>query len=158
MYRPVQSFLVAVTALAALAAGVLNGRVLCMAGEGHVAVEDPHAAAGHSGCCRGHGHDHDVGGHAAAADDGDGHAPQLAGGGSHGGCVDVHPDGTLVRQAARPAFQHDHPPVAVFLVASVAPADCVGLPAGGRFARLRSDCGPPDPGVLASLRTIVLTI
>ena len=156
--------LVLLTAAAALAAGALNGQVLCLAAGGHVAVEKPHAdhdgvahcAAGRSAAnrsaasspCPSHGDDH------AGALPTERHAEPTPSG--QGGCVDLAPGGTLVRQAPAPVYVHHLALLALPLAAPICLSrDALASPIG---AVTSGAAALPPPAELACLSGIILLI
>lgn len=160
MRRLTISILALLTAFSAIASGALNGRVLCMAGSDHLAIEDPHRATS-GGEPRQCGVDR-CGQHAGAANAsravGSGGADESNGGDRDpDGCVDVEASGTLAHEAAGPSFDNLHVPLPLShllatLASSASPnsSDCL-------LARLDANGGsPPSPTDLVGLRVIVL--
>ena len=154
MRRLTIAILALLTAFSAMTSGALNGRVLCMAGSEHLAIEDPHATAlggeRHCGIERCAEHP------SASATD---RAAELNGGGDRDadGCVDVEANGTLVHESATPTFDNAHAllPIGQLLTSSASPAALLALGCQPARAEAAGDC-PPSPTELVGLRVIVL--
>jgi hypothetical protein len=135
-------FLVLLTGLATFATSVMGGRVLCLDGPGHFALEAPHEQTGCPAACHDERPDH-------PADDGDGH-------GAPGGCNDFSSGVHLASDATSGLADLQHAQHFLPPDACVAPAVTpVSEPAYHRFD---SAADPPAPGELARLGHIVLLI
>lgn len=139
MIRFARLLFVLLTTFAATAAGVLDGRVVCMAGSADVAVEQPHRDVEHTS------HDHDGDKHGE-----DEHqAPK-------GGCTDVQAGGTLVRENAPAVYDHQHLQLALPLVSPALSAVVIAANSGS--TELRFAGTPPALADLACVRSIILLV
>lgn len=162
MAQIARSFFVLLTTVSALAAGALNGRVVCVTDAGHVALEEPHPRVAYSphdhgcvGSC-GAGDERDAGHRAPDGNDADHH-----GAGHHGAppaddCTDIGPGETLVREVAPAAYGHEHAQLALPLVPLVVAATL--LATSPCPPPREHDGGPPSASDLAALRSVILVI
>lgn len=146
-----RAILVAALMLSSAMTGALNGRVLCVADGGHVAVEAAHAA----GACGGQQSPADAPAHdptaAGARVD---HDPAPA-----DPCVDIASSAELVRES--PPTSGDVGPFQITCpFATAQPFSLAEAPCDGAADPRRADASPPPPGAgdLARLSLIVLTI
>lgn len=151
MSRSLRLILVLFTTVAAFAAGVLNGRVVCMAGSNDVAFEEPHRGVEHSS------HDHGCGDEDGPAhSDGDDRHPDSDRHAPAGGCTDMGAGGTLVREAAPSGYDHQHVQLSLPLVpAALSSLLHTSCP---RSVELRFAGTPPALADLACLRSIILLV
>lgn len=151
MNRSLRLTFVLLTTVAAVAAGLLNGRVLCMAGPNHIAVEEPHPGVKHSS--RDHACDSNVNASQSGGEDrttGDG------GNTPDGGCTDLQAGGTPLREVPPAAYDHQH----VQLALPLALPNNSSLPSTTcpRRREVRFAGTPPGLADLACLRSIILLV
>lgn len=144
MARFTRTLFILLTALAATAAGALNGRIACLVDSGNVALEQPHRGTKHTPLD--HGYD--------GGFDPDRHTPDRHTEDEE--CTDIGAGGTLVREAAVAAYCHEHAPLALPLVSPVLAAGL--LAACPRSPELRFAGIPPAFADLTFLRSIILLV
>jgi hypothetical protein len=141
MRKSARSLLVLLTMLAAVAAGVLNGRVVCMASGGHVALEEPHGEQRHAP------HDHGCDG---SGDPENHQAPDKD------GCTDIASGGTLVHEATLTTYSHEHVQLALFSVPTA--LTVIAHAATPRSTESPFAGAPPAQADLSRLRSIILQV
>lgn len=145
MATTLRSLLALLTAVSALAAGALNGRVLCMAGAERIAIEEPHSDSAHSPSdhgCAGEGEaNHDAPDHQSVPD---------------GGCMDIQAGGTLVRETALTVYDHQHARLALPVALPALSADLLSAHSPSRHLKFAG--APPALAYLARLGSIILLV
>ena len=135
MKRFAHHLLVFCTCLAAFAAAVMDGRVLCISGSHHIALEAPHEPD----CCPAAHQEHD------SSDD---HAPD--------DCSDFSIDVNLTRDTGSGPLDLQH--VQYFLPPLFSEAVAFAGLTEPTFRRFAPHAHPPAPGDLARLGGIILLI